>query len=125
VYYSPFDVHFYKKDIKEPDVCQPDLLVACDLEENVINGRYMGTPTLVIEILSPSTRRRDLLDKLNTYTRSGVKEYWIVDPKDRRVMVYCIEDHDILDFTIYQLEEGFESLAFPGLKVTVADIFAG
>lgn len=124
VYYAPFDVHFFKKEVKEPDVCQPDLLVACDLEGNILDGRYMGTPSLVIEILSPSTRRRDLLDKLNTYTHSGVQEYWIVDPKDQRIMVYCFEDCDILDFAIYQLEQSFESHTFPGLHVTIAHIFA-
>ncbi len=123
VYYSPFDVHFCKKDIQEPDVCQPDLLIACDLEDNVVDGRYMGTPTLVIEILSPSTRRRDLLDKLNTYTLSGVKEYWIVDPKQQRIMVYCFEDNDILDFATYQNGDSFESQAFPRLKVTLGDVF--
>ena len=46
VFYAPFDVHFYKKDLKTPDVMQPDLLIACDLEDNVNEkGRYMGTPT--------------------------------------------------------------------------------
>src|SRR5690554_5711465 len=52
---APFDVHFKKKDIKDPDVMQPDILVACDLKDHVTeNGRYMGTPSLVIEILSDS-----------------------------------------------------------------------
>lgn len=46
VFLAPFDVHFRKKDIKEPDVMQPDILVACDLEHNVTEkGRYMGTPS--------------------------------------------------------------------------------
>ena len=55
VFLAPFDVHFKKKDFKEPDVMQPDILVACDLEDNVTEkGRYMGTPTLVVEILSDS-----------------------------------------------------------------------
>lgn len=46
VFLAPFDVHFRKKDIKEPDVMQPDILVACDLEHNVTEkGSYMGTPS--------------------------------------------------------------------------------
>ena len=53
---------------------QPDLLIACDLEDTVTEtGRYMGTPTLVVEILSPGTRSRDMVDKLNTYMLSGVR----------------------------------------------------
>ena len=62
VFLAPFDVHFRKRGIQEPDVCQPDLLVICDLEGNV-NDRdcYMGTPTLVVEILSKSTRAKDMI----------------------------------------------------------------
>jgi len=71
VFYAPFDVHFYKKDIKTPDVMQPDLFIACDLEEKInAQGRYMGTPALCIEILSKSTRSRDMVDKLNTFMKA-------------------------------------------------------
>lgn len=56
MFLAPFDAHFRKKDLKEPDVMQHDVLVACDLEGNINEkGRYMGTPTLVVEILSDST----------------------------------------------------------------------
>ncbi len=67
-FFAPFDVHFNKKEFKTPDVMQPDLLIACDFEDNVNKKcRYMGTPTLCIEILSKSTRSKDIVDKLNTY----------------------------------------------------------
>lgn len=125
VFYSPFDIHFYKKDIKDPDVCQPDLFVACDLEGNITeNGRYTGTPTLVIEILSPSTRSKDMVDKLNTYMLSGVKEYWIVDPKAKQITVYAFEDHGVLDFAHHRFEDSFEASSLQGLMVKVEDIFA-
>jgi len=89
VFYAPFDVHFNKEGFKEPDVMQPDLIIACDVDEKTNEkGRYMGTPSLVIEILSPSTRSKDMVDKLNTFMISGVKEYWIVDPKQQVVLVY-------------------------------------
>lgn len=91
----------------------------------MIDGRYMGTPTLVIEILSSSTRRWDMVDKLNTSMLSGVEEYWIVDPKNRRVMVYNFQHHDILDFATHAIEDSFASRALSGLHVVVADIFAG
>ena len=123
VFYSPFDVHFYKKDIKDPDVCQPDLLVTCDLEENIINGRYMGTPILVIEILSPSTRSKDMVDKLNTFMLSGVKEYWIVDPKSQHIMVYTFDDHDIEAFAVHKLNDTFESSSISGLNIAVNEVF--
>ncbi len=65
---APFDTHFRKKDIKDPDVLQPDLVVICDVENNLNEkGKYMGTPALTVEIISPGTKSRDALYKLNTY----------------------------------------------------------
>jgi len=90
VFYAPFDVHFYKVGFKDPDVMQPDLLIACDIEGKVNEkGRYMGTPTLVVEILSSDTRSKDMVDKLNTYMISVVKEFWIVDPDNESILIYC------------------------------------
>lgn len=123
-FYSPFDVHFYKKDFKNPDVMQPDLLIACDLEDNVTEtGRYMGTPTLVVEILSRSTRSRDMVDKLNTYMLSGVKEFWVVDPKQKNVLVYGFKDFGI-DFHItYRMDEVIQSYWFENMEAPLNEIF--
>lgn len=124
VFLAPFDVHFHKKDFKEPDVMQPDLLVACDLEGNVTEkGRYMGTPTLVVEILSESTRNKDLIDKLNTYMLSGVKEYWIVDLKQESITVYSFADCGIDRYKFYEQNDVTRSIAFDGLSVDGESIF--
>lgn len=124
VFYAPFDVHFYKKDLETPDVMQPDLLIACDLEGTVNNkGRYMGTPTLCVEILSKSTRSKDMVDKLNTYMLSGVREFWLVDPKKHSVLVYGFKDFDIDEYTSYKLEDTLISYFFNGLKIPLAEIF--
>ena len=89
VFLAPFDVHFSKKDLEVPDVMQPDIVVACDYKTTINkNGRYMGTPSLTVEILSPSTRSKDMIDKLNTFMLSGVKEYWIIDIKNHCVYIY-------------------------------------
>ena len=124
VFYAPFDVHFYKKDLLTPDVMQPDLLIACDLEETVNEkGRYMGTPTLCIEILSKSTRSKDMVDKLNTYVSAGVNEFWIVDPKKHSVLVYGFKDYDIDEYTSYKAGDTLASYFFEGLEIKVNDIF--
>lgn len=124
VFLAPFDVHFKKKDIKEPDVMQPDVLVACDLENNVTEkGRYMGTPTLVIEILSHSTRSKDMIDKLNTYRLSGVKEYWVIDPRQEKIMVYGFEDCEIGEFNTFEKGDIALSLVFNELSVDVESLF--
>lgn len=125
VYLAPFDVHFHKKDFKEPDVMQPDVLVACDLEGNVTErGRYMGTPDLVIEILSDSTRSKDMVDKLNTYMLSGVREYWIVDPRQKSAMVYHFINRQIESYKSFGAGDTIESEAYQGLLAEVDSLFA-
>ncbi len=124
VFLAPFDVHFKKKDIKEPDVMQPDVLVACDLDNNVNEkGKYMGTPTLVIEILSDSTRSKDMIDKLNTYRLSGVKEYWIVDQRQENIMVYGFDDYEIDKYKTFEKGDIAKSLVFNGLSADVESLF--
>ncbi len=124
LFLAPFDVHFKKKDIKEPDVMQPDVLVACDLENNVTeNGRYMGTPTLIIEILSESTRSKDLIDKLNTFMLSGVEEYWIIDPKQESIMVYGFNNYEIDKFKTFEKGDMARSFVFNGLSADVEALF--
>ena len=124
VFYAPFDVHFWKKDFKYPDVMQLDILIACDLEDTVNEkGRYMGTPTLVVEILSPSTRSRDMVDKLNIYMVSGVKEFWVVDPQKRTVLVYVFKDIQIDEYVSYKMDELIRSYWFDNLEVSIKDVF--
>jgi prevent-host-death family protein len=124
VYLAPFDVHFYKKNFKEPDVMQPDITVACDYK-NTINekGKYMGTPSIVVEILSSSTRSKDMVDKLNTYMLSGVYEYWIVDDKNKSVHIYYFVENNIEIMKSFYFEDTISSIHFNGLKCKVKEIF--
>ena len=66
---------------------QPDISVVCDRSKIDKHG-CKGAPDMVVEILSPSTRRHDRLVKLNLYQRAGVREYWIVDPDTQSVQVF-------------------------------------
>ena len=124
VFVAPFDVHFKKKDIKQPDVMQPDVLVACDVKGNVTEkGRYMGTPTLVIEILSESTRSKDMIDKLNTYMLSGVKEYWVIDTRQEIIMIYDFNNNEIDRLKVFEKGDIAHSLTFNGLSADVEGLF--
>lgn len=107
-----------------PDVMQPDVLVACDLENNVTEkGRYMGTPALVIEILSDSTRSKDMIDKLNTYMLSGVKEYWIIDTTQEYIMIYDFNNNEINNLKVFEKGDTARSLVFNGLSADVEGLF--
>ena len=85
---SPIDVEFEGDD---KTILQPDVAVICDRSK--IRGHIVGAPDLVIEIVSPSSRKRDMMLKMKKYGEMGVREYWIVDPEKKKVIVYDFE-HD-------------------------------
>lgn len=124
VYLAPFDVHFHKKDFSEPDVMQPDITIACDYKTSIDEkGKYMGTPSLVVEILSPGTRSKDMVDKLNTYMLSGVKEYWIIDIRNKSIYIYNFIDYNVEAMRSYTGNETAISFNFSGLKINTKDLF--
>ena len=87
---APYDVQLHN-DIYT--MVQPDIVVskASDIKDN---HHFVGAPDFLIEIISPATRSRDLLLKASRYREANVKEYWIVDPKYRKVTVYLYEDEE-------------------------------
>ena len=84
---SPVDVQL---DCDDKTVVQPDVLVVCD-RTKYKNGRVFGAPDLVVEVLSPSTRRKDMQLKMYKYAGAGVREYWMVDPEKKLVVQYDLE----------------------------------
>ncbi len=84
---SPVDVQL---DCDDKTVIQPDVLIVCD-RSKYRNGRVFGAPDLVVEVLSPSSRKRDLKIKLAKYYDAGVREYWIVDPEKKMLVQYDME----------------------------------
>jgi prevent-host-death family protein len=122
---SPFDITFFKE---ENNICvvQPDIVVICDKENIDRLDKYKGVPTLVVEVLSPSTRSKDMLKKLDLYKQCGVREYWIVDPLNEQIFVYNLADNEIVNNKTYlkSAEHDVQSFYFEGLKIALYDIFA-
>jgi Uma2 family endonuclease len=93
VYFAPFDVRL--PDLSSQDdsdvltVVQPDLVVICD-EKKLDDRGCRGAPDLVVEILSPSTSRKDIGVKFSLYERHGVREYWIIHPAEESLMVFTL-----------------------------------
>lgn len=85
---APFDVVMTPHDVVEPDL----LVVLGDQRDIRTEKNVRGAPALVIEILSPSTRKRDQTLKRDLFERQGVREYWMVDPDCNRVIVYRHDD---------------------------------
>jgi prevent-host-death family protein len=119
---APFDVTLVKsKD--NTCVVQPDVIVICDKETITKEGRYKGIPALAVEILSKSTREKDLVTKLNLYARTGIGEYWVVDTDKKTVKMWSFKDNQ-MDFLItYHNGEILESYTFKGLSLKLSDIF--
>ena len=92
---APLDVRLFEENGDRPEnvdtVVQPDLMLVCDKSKIDRRGIH-GAPDLVVEILSDSTRRNDQLVKYRMYQKAGVREYWVVDPMTRVLLVHTLED---------------------------------
>ncbi len=86
VFYAPVDVQ-----LSQHDIVQTDLVVVLARNHAIlVPSRVLGTPDLLIEILSPSSEKVDRVHKKNVYERTGVPEFWIVDPEARTVEQYVL-----------------------------------
>lgn len=127
VFASPFDLRLPNREEKDEEtnnVFQPDIVVICD--KNKLKGTgYFGTPTLVIEISSPSTSRTDRVLKFNKYEKAGVKEYWIVEPDGKYVSIFTLqEDKRYGRPESYTEENKVKVSVFPDLLIDLSQIFA-
>jgi len=84
VFYAPFDVIFTRWDVVEPDL----LVIAGDQIDILTTKNVQGAPAIVVEILSPGTRKVDEQIKQRLFDRGGVREYWLIDPELDIVKVY-------------------------------------
>ena len=85
---------------------QPDMMVVCDPDKVKDDGVH-GAPDLVVEVLSPGTARYDRSHKKDVYERHGVREYWIVDPANRTVEQYLLENGGFVLRDVYALHPDF------------------
>ena len=119
VFHAPYDVLF-----SDSDVVQPDLLFISKEREHIRTpANIQGAPDLIVEILSPSSARRDWGYKRDLYARHEVKEYWIIDPTNRLVHVMLLNDGALdLDAT-YGQGDTVTSSTLKGFSVEVDDLF--
>ena len=86
----------YGENIKvyfdEENEVLPDIKIVCD-RDKIKSDKIYGAPDLVVEVLSPSTSKKDLTVKKDLYERYGVPEYWIISPKEKSVQVYLLKEN--------------------------------
>ena len=99
VYVAPFDV-ILKKDneetINSKSIVQPDISVICD-KNKLTDAGCTGSPDMIVEIISPSNSGHDYVTKLNLYQKYKVKEYWIIDPRVKKIFVYFLDENGFYD----------------------------
>jgi len=122
--YAPFDIKLSAYTVLVPDLV---FFTAARFADVVNEKHATAAPDLVVEILSPGTRRRDLGRKRAVYDRDGAREYWIVDPEARAVTVLRRPRHDaaLAEVGVLTLAAGdvLGSPLFPGLKIRLRDVF--
>jgi Uma2 family endonuclease len=120
---APFDVRlFYEEDESDDTVVQPDLVVVCDPEKLGKEG-CRGAPDLAVEILSPSNTLIEMMRKLDLYLEAGVKEFWVIDPERKQVLMYRLAEGKYI-LQNYGGKDTVKSEALPGLEISLEALFA-
>jgi Uma2 family endonuclease len=115
---APLDVQFDELNVPQPDAIYLAPDSRCVVEEK----RLVGAPDLLVEVVSPGSTKRDRSDKFLLYERYGVREYWIIDPRDQLVEVWQWKEGRFSLLGVFGPEETFESSLVGGVEV--AALFA-
>jgi Uma2 family endonuclease len=121
VFIAPLDVI-----LSDLDVVEPDLLYISNERSDILGDWVRGAPDLVVEILSPGTRKVDEITKRRLYDRVGVREYWIVDPDLDAVKVYRRSEDGTFPRVAELTREAHDTLAsllLPGLSIELDELF--
>ncbi len=104
---------------------QPDLLFLPREQAHQVEERFVsGPPTLVVEILSPSTAARDRTLKLNKYAQNGIPWYWLVDPEEKTLLVLRLEgEHYVVEASLDETER-FVWAPYPVVDLDLSELFA-
>ena len=125
VYTAPFDVRLPVRNERKPDqlhtVVQPDICLICDTAK-LDDAGCLGAPDWIIEITSPRTTKNDFNEKYNLYEEAGVREYWIIQPKEQTLYVYTLEEDRYALVDIYESGD-IPSRIFPELTISHERIF--
>lgn len=125
LFHAPYDVYLVREGQsyqQTRNIVQPDICIICDRDKIKRLG-CVGAPDLVIEILSPSSVRKDINDKFALYEEYGVKEYWIVHPLEGTITINTLETGTYRTLKPQAKGEILHSVLFPELAVDLETVF--
>ena len=127
MYAAPFDVrltNFKNSNLDNQiySVVQPDLCVICDLGKLDDKG-CLGAPDLIVEILSPGNSSKEMDLKYDLYQENGVKEYWIVNPVQKTILIYVLENDKYVGLKPLTENNRLQSVVFSKLKFNLEEVF--
>lgn len=127
VYPAPFCVRFpqgYEKNEEElKNIVEPDISIICD-KSKIDDRGCIGAPDMIIEIISPSSIKKDRFVKFNMYEKAGVKEYWIIEPDQKLVSVFLLQKNERFSRPeMYTEEDGINVSIFPDLTIDLSAVF--
>lgn len=120
VFAAPFDVYLPSIKGDGETVVQPDLCVICDVSKIKKQG-CVGSPDLVIEILSLGNSRKEMSAKFQIYEQAGIREYWVVFPYEQVIQQYILQDDKFHALPIS--EKTIKSFILEGFEVEIDTIF--
>jgi len=118
MYVAPLGTRFSENDILEPDV-----MFISTSQRSSVTAKYLdAVPEFVAEILSPSSRKHDLVTKMAIYQRCGVREYWVVDPIAHQVRPFRLRDGRLVEEAV--VAGVVQSEVVTGVTINVKELFA-
>ncbi|MDR1046416.1 MAG: Uma2 family endonuclease [Treponema sp.] len=122
VFTAPLDVRLFpEEDHSDDTVVQPDILVVCD-KSKLSRGSVDGPPDLVVEILSPSNTQKLMFLKFESYLNAGVREYWVLDPEQKKAQVHILQDGRYISST-YKKDALIQASILPPFSLDLAALW--
>jgi Uma2 family endonuclease len=119
VLFSGLRVRMRARNFREPDV-----VFLSRKNEDKRGNRFWRGADLAIEVVSEDDPERDYVDKRAEYARAGIKEYWVVDPRDRTITLLTLQGRAYAERGVYRGADEAKSQLLPGFSVRAADVFA-
>ncbi|MBC7401060.1 MAG: Uma2 family endonuclease [Mucilaginibacter sp.] len=126
VFSAPFDVRLPRKSIDDKEiltVVQPDICVICD-PAKVDDRGCLGSPDLVVEILSPGNNKKELQNKYEVYEEAGVLEYWVIHPQEKTFLKYTLTDGNFQPSRLLTIGDYVTTPILSGFSLSLEELFA-